>query len=170
MTLPKSLRLSVILITLVVTGCDTSQFPISEPGDAPINKDFLGSWTSSDHDEGDTYRLDLFAFNRHEYFGYLTSTDEGEEDLVLRAFESEVNGELLANVQCFACEDDDERGFLFVRLRVQNDRLIVSFVDDDIFDELDEAEGTHDVLSYMEKHLGDEGFFDAETWNWDRMN
>jgi hypothetical protein len=167
MRLLNALVFALTATSIGLMGCEASPYPISEPGDVAINQAYLGTWTATDPDEGDVYTIELYAFNQFEYFGHYTSTDQEEEELALRVFESEVDGQRIANVQCFACDDDD-LGFIFVVLKVTDNALVVRFVDDDIYKSLEDAQNPAEVEAYFRSHISDKDFLDDEAWEWHR--
>jgi hypothetical protein len=188
--------LGALALTLFLAACDGSPFPISEPGDAEIQEDFLGLWKAVSPDGEDIVALEIYAFNKHEYAAHYreehpengeevgedkhddddhgedpgrNDDDDESEEFWLRAFESSVNGTLWANVQCFTCSDDDG-SFLFLQVRIDDGELRLSWIDDDRYKDFEDASSPSDVLDYFLAHADDPGFLDQEeAWVFARV-
>ncbi|MFT7552595.1 MAG: hypothetical protein ACI9BV_002920, partial [Rhodothermales bacterium] len=75
-----SFFVGALTLTLFLAACEGSPFPISEPGDAEIQEDFLGLWEAVSPDREDVVVLEIYAFNRHEYAAHYREAHPDNED------------------------------------------------------------------------------------------
>ncbi|NNE70189.1 MAG: hypothetical protein HKN29_07460, partial [Rhodothermales bacterium] len=127
---------AALIVTLVLAGCDGSPEPLSLPGDAEIRPELLGAWTAEDED-GEVLMLQVAAFNDSEYLAIMDGTED-DMDGYFRVWESLVDGDLFANIQCVGCDDDD--GFLFAQLWADDTTMTGSWVSDAFYELVKDAE------------------------------
>lgn len=73
---------------------------LSEECNIPINPDILGMWEliiPSEENNGDKFNLSIFKFNEYEYL--IVLRNENEDDLLFRAYEVDVDGIKVVQVQ-----------------------------------------------------------------------
>lgn len=104
--------LNFALIGLILlTGCEGAAVPLGSPDPGLFDEAVLGSWVSdvSDSaDDADRIYLRLFRFNEAEYYAE-TRTDDDEPGtwMRLRVFPTDLDGFMIANIQCVGCDEAD---------------------------------------------------------------
>lgn len=160
------IRLCSLALTafLVLTGCEGSPQPLSAPGDLDIRPELLGEWHAEDED-GEVSVLQVLPFNESEYLAILDAPDE-EMDGYFRVWESDVDGEIWANIQCVGC--DEEEGFLLARLSSDSETMRISWVVDDFYEMVEEAETADDVVAVLRRAAAGGAIMADEVWVWHR--
>ena len=162
---------SLILGVFVLTGCEGSKFPLSDPADSVVDERIVGSWKFVGDDSDKASYVNIFAFNDREY--YVETWEDGDEDELLRlnVFSTDIDGIFFANMSCINCDEDDDEPYIFVRYElVSDDELMVELIDDDEYDEIQELESIDAVNYYVRKRMRENTFYDDEAGIYQRMD
>lgn len=160
------IRLCSLALTafLVLTGCEGSPEPLSAPGDVEIRTELLGEWQAEDED-GQISVMQVLPFNESEYLAILDAPDE-EMDGYFRVWESVVDGDIWANIQCVGCDTDE--GFLLARLAADSETMEIGWVVDDFYEMVEDAETTADVVAALRRAASERSIMADEVWVWQR--
>lgn len=164
---------SVVLLTAgVLSGCEAAQVPLGEADELEVDMRVTGHWVAlTDDDDDDEARLDVWAFNDHEYYVEWQSEDD-DGVARIRTFASDLDGSLFANVQCVNCSEDDRNEWYFYQFELvsENELVLRSIENEHYRDAMADMTRSRDVRQYVQQHMHDEGFFSEEVGRFVRAN
>lgn len=147
---------------ILLAGCNGAAVPLGLPDAAFFDESALGSWVSEPDVSGadeDRMYLRLFRFNDAEYYAEVrTDDDEPDGWMRMRIYPTELDGVMIANIQCVGCE---EREWLFFSYEWGTDgKLAVTAVRDEFYE--DDAAGitsTSDLRRAAAARMDDDDLF-----------
>jgi len=149
----------VFLMCLCLYGCPyESEFPLSPSSEAKIDKELIGKWKFQCEKEEQSGAITIYQFNEHEYLILLK--EEGEEDIdLIRAFGTTIDEHKFLNVQDINSANAKEREWFFVNYSVFNDKLILKYVEDRIF-ENKIINSSQELYKLMKENLNNKDLYD----------
>ena len=158
---------------LTVTGCYSSPVPLGSPSEAQVDSSWVGEWVAAGDSTASEGRLRLFAFNGQELLAEV-SADTVVADIVFewnrehfRAFPSEVEGVLFANVQ--PIDFGEDRDYFFYRVDLRSDTMMLQAVSGELFREGGWIGGTEvkfsdpaELRAYVAERLGDPKLYEED--------
>ena len=160
------LSISMIVLAVLTVGCEGAGAPLGEADEVPVNPDVIGSWYASGEEEGDAgLWLRVWAFNDSEYYVEWEGEEEDDDLARLRVFASDLGTYLFANVQCINCDEDDRKEWFFFQYEFESpDVLLIRGIEDEHYsDAMSQMSDSRDVRRYVERHMGDTGFFSEDV-------
>ncbi len=150
-------------LVLALSGCPfTSETPLSDPAAARPDSRLFGTWRTHDMESGDWNTLTILPFDEHAMVGF---TSEGTSGKVaaFRAFPTAIGEEMFLNFRELGKDDagGSPEGWYFARYRLVGDRLLLSFVDDGLFEHRQFA-GSADLQAFLRQHLSDPRLYSPE--------
>jgi hypothetical protein len=120
----------LLMAILLLAGCPfSSDAPLSDPGSAVVDTALAGAWKVQDPDTGEVRIVSFKAFNEHELVG-MTPGDAKDSIDAFRLFTTEIGTERFLNVQELGVDDT---AWYLVRYRLDAGTLVMSVVDDTLF-------------------------------------
>ena len=149
----------VFLVFLCLCGCPyESEFPLSPSSEAKIDKELIGKWKFQCEKEEQSGTITIYQFNEHEYLILLK--EEGEEDIdLMRAFGTTIDDHKFLNTQDINSANAKEREWFFVNYSVFNDRLVLKYVEDRIF-ENKIINSSQELYQLMKENLSNKELYD----------
>jgi hypothetical protein len=160
-----------LLFGMNLVGCEGAPMPMGESNELAADVRLEGYWQSVDEDKEEA-NVRIWVFNEHEYYleWELDEEDDGPKFMRLRAFASEVDGMLMANIVCVGCDDDEPEWFFFRYELESPDVLIMQSVRDKHYrDGMSKMASTREIRDYVEAHINDADFFEDEIARFQRM-
>ncbi|MGO9307446.1 MAG: hypothetical protein ACLQDL_00310 [Spirochaetia bacterium] len=152
------------LLVLALGGCPfTSDTPLSDPASARPDSRLIGTWRTRDKESGDWNTLTILAFDEHGMVGF---TPEGTSGKVIafRAFPTVIGGETFLNFRELGRDaaGGDLEEWYYARYRIVETRLLMSFVDDGLFENR-RFEGSADLQEFFRQHLSDPRLYSPDA-------
>lgn len=152
----------LVVVFFVLTGCEGSKYPLSDPSESSVEEHFIGSWIYESPDGEDASYLTMLAFNDHEYYGVSWELGDEDEMMMMGIFSTTVNGVTFASIRLLGTEEEDESYFFFKYELASEDELTVYAIDDDQYEELSELESVAAVRQFFEERMSEPDFFNEE--------
>jgi hypothetical protein len=156
------LRSLLLAAALLLAGCPYgSEFPLDSPVEAIEDAALLGTWKTSAESEED-FTLTIGAAGSTELS--VVAESPGEEPASYPAFVSAVGGQFFLNLR----EAGDSGQWYFANYRLDDDRLRLRLVDDELF-ESQVLSGSAELRAFLQRHLDDPRLYggqEAEDWDW----
>jgi hypothetical protein len=135
----------------VLAGCPlSSDTPLSDPAAAQPDPGLVGTWKSTDPETGEVNEIKILAFNEHEMVAVAPESDAGKVS-AMRLFPTRIGTETFLNIQELGSGD---HGWVFARYRIDNDRLRMTIVDDELFRDRRFA-SSDELRAFVARNLGD---------------
>jgi len=154
-------------VFLCLAGCPyQSEFPLSASREATIDRELIGRWQFQCEKEEQSGTITIYQFNEHEYLILLK--EENDEDIdLMRAFGTAIDEHKFLNTQDIDSKNAKEREWFFVNYSVSNDKLVLKYVEDRIF-ENKIINSSQELYNFMKENLnhkdlyneGDKKIFD----------
>jgi hypothetical protein len=154
---------------LALAGCPlVSDQPLSDPEAARVDPALLGAWNTKDEETGESRTLTFLPFDEHELVGFAPGDSEGAVD-AFRAFVTPIETERFLNVQELG---SGSPGWFLMRYRVEADRLVLSVIDDGLFEGRQFA-SPQELQRFVSDHLADPRLYavageEGEDMVWER--
>ena len=175
-------RIGLFLLSasfLVLTGCEGSKYPMSDPAESTIEEGFIGSWIVESPDGDEASYLNILPFNEHEYYGEVWEPGNEDELVRLGIFSTRLNGVWFANIRCLLCDEDDGQYFFFKYDLLSETEFSAVPINEDLQKELRELDSIDAVRSLILNRMKDSDFLDEEegvyrkldemVWPWDTV-
>jgi hypothetical protein len=144
----------MLVLLILLSGCPyESSVPLSSPDKAEIDPVLIGTWIFTDKEKKKDYEIPFIAFNDHEYLIVLSNDEETD---YIRAFTTEIAGRRFLNYKKLHVDGSPEK-YGFLRYEIQNDRLYVHTVEDDLITK--EFENPAQLYDHVKKHIADERLY-----------
>jgi len=133
---------------------------LSPSSEAKIDKELIGKWKFQCEKEEQTGIITIYQFNEHEYLILLR--EEGEEDIdLIRAFGTTIDEHKFLNAQDINSANAKEREWSFVNYSVFNDRLVLKYVEDRIFEHRI-INSSQELYQLMKENLNNKDLYDED--------
>ncbi len=161
---------SFLIAGLVLTGCEGAGAPLGEPDEMAVDMAVTGTWYAAGEGD-DAAWLRIWAFNDHEYYVEWETQDDEDDTARMRVFSSDLDTYLFANMQCVNCDEDDRREWFFFQYELESpDVLLIRGIEDAHYsDAMAQMTRSRDVRQYVERHMGDPGFFSDDIMRMTRF-
>lgn len=137
--------------------------------EVPVDVRLEGYWQSIDDDK-DEANVRIWVFNEYEYYVEWEMEEEGPEVMRLRAFSTEVNEMLFANMVCVGCGDDEPEWFFFRYELESPDILVLQGVRDEHYrGHMTEMTSIREIRDYVESQSSQADFFEDEIARFRRV-
>jgi hypothetical protein len=133
---------------------------LSPSSEAKIDKELIGKWKFQSEKEEPSGTITIYQFNEHEYLILLK--EEGEENIdLMRAFGTSIDEHKFLNTQDINSANAKEREWFFVNYSVFNDRLVLRYVEDQIF-ENKIINSSQELYKFMKENLDNKDLYDED--------
>jgi hypothetical protein len=140
---------AAILLPLLLSGCPLlSEYPLSDPRTASVDRGLLGDWRIESPDADGNGTFSFLAFDERELVG-IAREDQGGKVEAYRAFTSEIAGERFLNVRELRA---GASGWYILRYRIEGDELLMRLVDDALLGGASPA-GSAELRAFVERNL-----------------
>ena len=154
MTLARFVPLAVLLLAL--SGCPFStDTPLADPASARPDSRLVGSWRTQDKESGEWNTLTILPFDEHEMVGIAPDGTSGKIE-AFRLFTTGIGMESFLNLRQLDGEQSGggSEGWYFARYQIVDDRLLLSIVDDGLFENRHFASSA-ELQEFFRQHLSD---------------
>ncbi|MFZ5906784.1 MAG: hypothetical protein ACOYVJ_05175 [Nitrospirota bacterium] len=150
----------LVVFSIMLCGCPyESEFPLSSPDTAQIDRELIGNWKYGAPGETEAATLSIYPFNDHEI---IIMSPEGNRKIVAyRAFATCIQGEHFLNVQEIG-PSGDAGHWLFVGYSIAGNRLTIRILEDTLMNNRD-LETPEALSEFIGENLKDKDLFGGDS-------
>lgn len=154
----RALYATAVAAILLLAGCPfASDYPLSDPADAPFDEALLGTWENADPEGRDAFTLTIARFNDHELLGVgREERPEGIDVTTFRLFVTEIGTARFLNIM--ELTNEGEPRWYFARYAVSGDTLRLRIVDDALFESTVPADAGA-LRAFFRAHFEDDALY-----------
>jgi len=152
------------VLVLALSGCPfTSDTPLSDPASARPDSRLVGTWRTQEKETGEGNALTILPFNDHEMVGFAPDGASGKVE-AFRLLATSIGAESFLNLRELSGKDEggSAEAWYFARYEIVDDRLLLKFVDDGLFENRRFASSA-ELQEFFRQHLSDPLLYAADT-------